>query len=46
MADALRSKTDMGGSKAEEQVLGSKAADGTVDNDADHVPNVAGGLKA
>ena len=45
MASGLRSKIDMSDEKAEENVLGVKA-DGGVDNDADHVPNVAAGLKA
>ena len=45
MADGLRSKVDMSEEKAEENVLGVKA-DGSLDNDADHVPNVAGGLRA
>ena len=45
MADGLRSKVDMSEDKAEERILGFKAVEG-LDNDDDHVPNVAGGLKA
>ena len=45
MADNLRSNHDMTASKQEERVLGDKAVGG-IDNDDDHVPNVAGGLKA
>jgi hypothetical protein len=45
MADNLRSKVDMTPAAQEAQVLGAKATGG-IDNDADHVPNVEGGLKA
>ena len=45
MADGLRSKLDLSPEAQEERVLGDKAT-GDVDNDADHVGNVKGGLKA
>lgn len=44
MAANLRSKVDTTSATEKEQVLGTKATGG-VDADADHVPNVAGGLK-
>jgi hypothetical protein len=46
MASNLRSSdTQKPDTAAEERVLGDKATGG-IDNDADHVPNVARGLKA
>lgn len=45
MADSLRSKLDLSPAAQEERVLGDKATGG-VDNDADHIANVKGGLKA
>jgi hypothetical protein len=45
MADNLRSKVDMTEEKKVENILGDKATGGP-DADADHVPNVAAGLKA
>ncbi|KPI42945.1 uncharacterized protein AB675_2169 [Cyphellophora attinorum] len=45
MAASLRSKLDLSPEAQEERVLGDKAVGG-IDNDADHLANVRGGLKA